>query len=407
MTPATLFFQDPLHEELAASLGLGLTSHGGPELGEVQVVCADVVDGDDQSWWTSWCAMAERLVQEADTSAQGGHAVSAREAYLRASLCYSAAWHPFFGAPVDSRLLEAFRGQRAAFDKAAALMEPAGEALEIPFEGARLPAYFFRAPGADGPRPLLIATSGYDSTIYEGYFGQAVPALRRGYHCLLFDGPGQGAVLFEQGIPIRADWETVVNAVVDAAIDTDGVDRDRIALTGWSLAGHLALRAATGEPRLAACIADPGLLSIPAGMVGRLRAAGVSEDLIARYPDIPEDVLGPIAQAIHASRPQRWAIEQRGFHVHGVETLAEYLRAITPFTIEDRLAQITCPAALTAAEDDPLARTAEQIYDALPNSKSVLLRFATSEGAGEHCEVRNRSLLDQRVFDWLDTVLGP
>ena len=252
----------------------------------------------------------------------------------------------------------------------------------------------------------MIATSGYDSTIYEGYFGQAVPALRRGYHCLLFDGPGQGAVLFEQGVPIRADWETVVNAVVDAVIDTDGVDRDRIVLTGWSLAGHLALRAATGEPRLAACIADPGLLSIPAGMIGRLRAAGVSEDLIARYPDIPDDVLEPIAQAIHASRPQRWAIEQRGFQVHGVETLAEYLRAITPFTIEDRLAQVTCPAVLTAAEDDPLARTAEQIYDALPNSRSALLRFATAEGAGDHCEVRNRSLLDQRVFDWLDTVLG-
>ena len=405
MNPATLFFEDPLFEELAVSLGLGLASHGGPEVGEVQAVCAQIADGDDQSWWEAWCAMAQRLVREADASAQGGHPVSAREAYLRASACYSAAWHPLFGAPVDPRLLEAFHGQRTAFDKAAALMEPAAEALEISFEGAQLPAYLLRAPGADGPRPLLIATSGYDSTIYEGYFGQAVAALRRGYHCLLFDGPGQGAVLFEQGIPIRADWETVVSTVIDAVIDADGVDRDRIALTGWSLAGHLALRAATGEPRLAACIADPGLLSIPAGMVGRLRAADVSEDVIARYPDIPDDVLEPIAQAIHASRAQRWAIEQRGFQVHGVETLAEYLRAITPFTLEDRLTQISCPTVLTTAEDDPLSRTAEQIYDALPGEKA-LLRFATAEGAGDHCEMRNRSLLDQRVFDWLDTVLG-
>jgi pimeloyl-ACP methyl ester carboxylesterase len=127
--------------------------------------------------------------------------------------------------------------------------------------------------------------------------------------------------------------------------------------------------------------------------------------LIARYPDIPDDVLKPIAEAIHSSRAQRWAVEQRGYWVHGVETLAEYLRAITPFTVEDRLAQIGCPTALTAAEDDPLARTAEQIHDALPGEKA-LLRFATAEGAGEHCEVRNRSLLDQRVFDWLDAVLG-
>jgi pimeloyl-ACP methyl ester carboxylesterase len=349
--------------------------------------------------------MGKRLVKEADASARNGHAVSAREAYLRGSICYSAAWSPLMGGPVDPRLLEAFRAQRAAFDKAAALMEPPGELLEIPFDGAQLPAYLFRAPQASGPRPLLIATSGYDSTIYEGFFGQAVPALRRGYHCLLFDGPGQGAVLFEQGVPIRADWESVVNAVVDAVIDVDGVDRDRIALTGWSLGGYLALRGASGEPRLAACIADPGLLSIPAGMVSRLRAAGVSEDLIARYPDIPDDVLKPIAEAIHSNRAQRWAVEQRGYWVHGVETLAEYLRAITPFTVEDRLAQIGCPTALTAAEDDPLARTAEQIHDALPGEKA-LLRFATAEGAGEHCEVRNRSLLDQRVFDWLDEVLN-
>jgi predicted alpha/beta hydrolase len=68
-----------------------------------------------------------------------------------------------------------------------------GERLAIGFEGAELPAYLFRAPGAAAPRPLLIATSGYDSTIYEGFFGQAVPALRRGYHCLLFDEPGQRA----------------------------------------------------------------------------------------------------------------------------------------------------------------------------------------------------------------------
>jgi predicted alpha/beta-fold hydrolase len=32
--------------------------------------------------------------------------------------------------------------------------------------------------------------------------------------------------------------------------------------------------------------------------------------------------------------------------------------------------------------------------------------FGTDEGAGDHCEMRNRSLLDQRVFDWLDDVLG-
>jgi pimeloyl-ACP methyl ester carboxylesterase len=231
-----------------------------------------------------------------------------------------------------------------------------------------------------------------------------VSALRRGYDCLLFDGPGQGAVLFEHGIPLRADWEYVVRAVIDAVIDREGIDPDRIALTGWSLAGHLALRAASAEPRLAACVADPGLLSIGAGMVSRLRAAGVPEELVGRFPDIPEEALAPVAEAIHASRAQRWAIEQRGFWVHGVNSLSEYLRAVAPFDLTGRIEAIRCPTAITAAENDPLARSAEQIYDALPCEK-VLLRFRGSEGAGDHCEMGNRSLLDQRVFDWLDTVL--
>src|SRR4051812_11663215 len=102
-----LFFQDPLFEELTVSLGVALGSHGGPELGEVQATCEGIVDGDEQSWYSAWCATGHRLMQAGDASAEGGHGVSARESYLRACLFYCAAYHPLFGAPVDPRLLEA------------------------------------------------------------------------------------------------------------------------------------------------------------------------------------------------------------------------------------------------------------------------------------------------------------
>jgi alpha-beta hydrolase superfamily lysophospholipase len=399
-----LFFDDPLFEEFTSTLALGLASHGGAELGEVQATCAGIVGGDDESWFAAWRATADRLVRAGDACAAGGHRVSARESYLRASLYYALAYHPLFGAPPDPRLLDAFGGQRAAFDKAAALLEPAGEVLEIDFEGARLPGYLFRAVQGER-RPLLIATNGYDATIYEMFLGQAVPALRRGYHCLVFDGPGQGAVLFEQGVPIRADWEVVLGAVVDTIVEREEIDADRMALTGWSLGGYLALRAASGEPRLAACIADPALLSIGAGAIGRLRAAGISASVIERYPTIDDAPLAPVAEAIHSDRAQRWALEQRGFWVHGVSTLGEYLKATVPFSLEGRLGAIACPTAVTAAEADPLARSADQVYEGLRCPKT-LLRFTTAEGAGDHCEMRNRTLLDQRVFDWLDDILS-
>ena len=196
-----LFFDDPLFEEFSSWLALGLAPYGGGTLGEVQATSALVEDGNDDSWFGAWRDQADRLIQAGDDSAASGHTVSAREAYLRASAYNSLAYHPLFGAPVDPRLREGFEAQRSAFDKAAALLDVAGEAIEIPLEDARMPAYLFRAEAGER-RPLLIATSGYDSTLYEGFFAHVVPALRRGYHCLVFDGPGQGAVLIEQEISI-------------------------------------------------------------------------------------------------------------------------------------------------------------------------------------------------------------
>lgn len=72
-------------------------------------------------------------------------------------------------------------------------------------------------------------------------------------------------MLYEYGVRLRPDWETVIAAVVDYAVKQPIVDPARIALNGWSLGGHLALRAASGEPRIAALIADPGTWSIAGG----------------------------------------------------------------------------------------------------------------------------------------------
>ncbi len=55
-------------------------------------------------------------------------------------------------------------------------------------------------------RPLIIFNNGYDCTVTDTYFACAVAASRRGYHSLLFDGPGQGSMLYEHGIPLRPDW---------------------------------------------------------------------------------------------------------------------------------------------------------------------------------------------------------
>ena len=66
---------------------------------------------------------------------------------------------------------------------------------------------------------------------------------------------------------------------------------------------------------------------------------------------------------------------------------------------------IRCATLITVAENDSLGRSAPAVFEALGCPKK-LLRFTADEGAGEHCEMRNRSLLNHRVFDWLDEHFG-
>jgi alpha-beta hydrolase superfamily lysophospholipase len=346
------------------------------------------------------------MVAEAEASLAAGRRAGARELFLRASAFYGASYHPLYGAPADPRLLAAYARQIAAFDRGLALGDPPVAPSPIPFQGATMPAYLVPAAGRESAvGPLLILTNGYDATVTDMYFASAVAASRRGYHCLVFDGPGQGGMLYEQGVHIRPDWETVVRAVVDFALTLPIVDPARIALSGWSLGGHLALRAASGEPRLAACIADPGLWGIAQGIPAMLVKLGATAAEVADLSRLDPGLLDRASRAIDASPQLRWSIVQRGFWVHGVDSLGDYFRSAMEFTLDGRAEQIACPTLVTKAENDARAGSADGVFAALRCSKEIIA-FTAAEGAGDHCEMMNRSLVNRRALDWLDGVLA-
>ncbi len=398
-------FKDELHDDFG-TWPLGYIPYGGADFGEVAAVAEAIGDGDDAAFHAAWMAAGDRMLAEAGDVLARGHRGSARELFLRASVAYGASYHPLFGTPVDPRLLSAFRKQIDAFDKGLALGDPPVLPLRIPFEGTSLPAYFVPAVGHETEvRPLVILTNGYDATVTDLYFMSAVAASQRGYHCLIFDGPGQGEMLYEHGLPLRPDWEVAVRAVVDFAVSLPTVDPARIALSGASLGGYLALRAATGEPRLAACIADPGLWSVASS--ARTFASRLGADLAAgaSLSTIEPKVLDMMFGIIQADRGLRWKIVQRGFWANGATDLRDYLRLIEGFTLEGGIERIKCPVLLTHAEQDGLASDTQTVFDALRCPKEII-RFTAAEGAGDHCEMMNRSLLNRRVFDWLDTVMA-
>ena len=379
--------------------------YGGADFGEIVAVGQVIGTGDESAYYDAWVAAGDRLLDEAGTARSAGHRQSASALYLRASAFYATSYHPLYGSPPDPRLLSAFAKQTAAFETGLGLRERPGMPLSIPFENIVLPGVFLPADGATpGQRPLIIFTNGYDATMTDMYFASAVAANRRGYHVLLFDGPGQGDVLYNQGVHLRPDWETVIRAVVDVAVTLDGVDPTRIALSGWSLGGYLSLRAASGEHRLAACVADPGQWSIADGFVSFATQLGATPDQAADLGTLDQPIVDAMMTHVKASRTLSWNVLQRGFWVNGVDNLRDYLASAQQYTMEGRLDQITCPTAVTVAENDSIGAAGPKVVAALTCPKE-LIRFTAAEGAGDHCEMKNRSLLNQRVLDWLDTIL--
>ena len=377
---------------------VGHSCYGGADLAECLTTAHRIRERDTTGWFTAWMELADRVRADAERSLLHDHTVSAREGFLRASNYYRNAYIFLFGAPPDRELRRAYDLHRQSFKQAAALMDTTVEEVRIPYEQTSLRGYFLRAAGSADLRSTLILNGGYDSTAEESYFWNAAAALRRGYHCLIFDGPGQGSALIEDGLPFRPDWEAVIRPVVDWLQRQAGVDRRRIGIMGLSFGGYLALRAASGEARIAACVADPGQFSL-------------LEIFQARIPgfmakDLPHlrGLSGALLRKMMYSRLKKpvagWAL-RRGLWVHGAASIEEYLRLAAEYSLAGRAERIQCPTLVCFAEDDEIAVSARKIYDALTCEKEFL-SFHGNEGAGEHCEAGARLLFHQRAFHWLD-----
>ena len=141
-------FADPFHQDLA-NFALGAISVGAADAGEVAAIAQHTSDGDDESFYSAWVAAADALVAGAGSL----EPAAARQAYLRATVYYSIAWHPFLGPTANVHLTEAFGRETEALAQAAARFEPALEAVSIPFPDHAMPGYFVPAAGRCSSAP--------------------------------------------------------------------------------------------------------------------------------------------------------------------------------------------------------------------------------------------------------------
>jgi len=380
---------------------IGYAPYGGADAGECLAVAQRVAGTNLASWHDAWAAAAERLTTAAAASAAAGQAASARSGFFRAANYFRTAGLFAMGAPVDPRLTEAHRREVESFRRGAALLALPPEIVAIPYEGSSLPAYYFRAAADGAARPTVILTNGYDGTAEELYFTNGAAALERGYNVLAFDGPGQGSMIIDRGVPFRPDWEHVITPVVDYLLTRPDVDRDRIALIGLSFGGYLAPRAATAEHRLAACVCDCGPYDLFDTVARRLPGP-----LARQLPDGSPALLRLLDRLVRLvmNKPTAgWAM-RRNLMVHGLSAPLEYFRIAPQYSLKGIEDRIQCPTFVCSAEGDDLSVDAEKFYDALACPKRYY-RFTTAEGAGQHCESGARALFHSHAFDWLGRVL--
>jgi pimeloyl-ACP methyl ester carboxylesterase len=402
--PRPLLSEYPMWNEFGFRALAYALDHGA-DFGDCTSTIGRIPDGDVDAWQREWSATADRMMAIGDTALAAGDRISARDAYYRAANYYRIIQYPLYGTPVDPRLVAAFDASVAAFLKGAALSDFPIEPVEIPFEGVTLPGYMVMVDNSGQARPTIVFTNGWDSDIQEMFFAHAIAAVRRGYNALLFDGPGQGRNLIRDNMHLRPNWETVVTPVIDYALTRPEIDPQKIVLSGWSLGGYLAPRAAAFEHRIAALVADPGEWDERGPVLDFLP---LTEEQKAAFPDIDPALLDEadaFLRSPEAPPMMHWAIVQRAFWVNNVDSLYSFAVDMLGYELSPYAANISCPSFISQAEDDSIAANAPKLYEAIKAPK-VLELFSSADGAGMHCEMMARMLYNQRLYAWLNETLG-
>ncbi len=422
----------------------GEAAYGAGEIGEIAatvgLIQADIAAAGSKAlpaydaYVRRFEELGRRLGQQADEERKAGRLISARSKYLRSASYYNCALFFILGTSTPGRETAIYSAMQAKWASAAALLSPAFERVEIParvrypspsgrgapvVRSLRIPAYFAAAPGP-GRKPTVIVNNGSDAQFVDVYAFGAAAALERGYNALIFEGPGQGSMLFEQDVPFTPYWQDVVTPLVDYLIARPDVDASKLGLTGWSFGGLLVFRAAAFEHRIKGVVGDPGFVdnSRPwSELTDALKAfGGVSN---AAFPKVIDAL--PRYGVPKGQLALRFTIGKRG-EIYGREYRAAalagklnpdivgLLQRVSSFNADDELlSTVRAHVLIDNYEGDQFFPPSQSnaLKAGLTGAASVTQhRFTAAEGAEYHCAPMAPQLRNEVVYDWFDQIFS-
>ncbi|MFF8786149.1 alpha/beta hydrolase family protein [Streptomyces sp. NPDC015125] len=409
-TPGVMtLFKDPGFN-FNGLLALGASGYGAGEVGEV-LTAVNTINKDGlsaQTYTETFRKLGDQLREPPQGTEPGTQTTRFRA--LRAAQYYGQGLFFVLGSRTPGSEEQLYKAGRGAWDAFCERGDPAPVTARIPYGKTPLPVWFFRPDGSGERRPTVILTNGSDGQNVDMWTYGVPAALQRGWNALVYDGPGQGQLLFVDQVVFTPRWETVVTPLVDWLSARSDVDSGKIALTGLSMAGNLAPRAAAFEHRIAALVAMPGVLTPWLGFPPEIREILTPDkektNNIWNKEVVPE--LPPSAAATMKKRFEPFSVPamlaaRKGKMFTDFYTPATLVKSLD---ITDVVGRIKMPTLVLDYDFEQFyPGQPRQMFDQLTAPKDYV-KLTAATGAQLHCSPMAPQQHCEVVFDWLQEKLS-
>lgn len=386
--PAFRYFPTNYRWSMGLLLCLSAAPWGGAEIDEVNRVGLALKDkvGDDKAWLAEWAKMGDKVEARGREEEKKGHTLTAASYLMRASQYYQTGERFLQHGPNSAAVYK--KAVKCFADAAKMVNRPKIESVEVPYGDKTLPALFVHAaPEVAGnkPAPAMVFFDGFDITKEIQYFKGVPDLVARGIACLIVDGPGNGESVRFRDLPLIAETEKYGTAAYEYLAGRKEVDPKRIGVMAISLGGYYAPRAASLEPRYAACIA--------------WGAQWDYYDTWKRRFDLLDS--GKVPSLSVPPEHLMW--------VFGVNSRDEAMKKLEGFRLDGIVQKMKCPFLLLHGAGDeqiPLS-LAQTCFDAVGSKDKTFRVFTKEEGGFHHCQVDNVTIGVHAMWDWAADKLKP
>ena len=220
---------------------------------------------------------------------------------------------------------------------------PLVEQLEVPYEnGITLPV--FHAVPAGPSKGAMLMHGGNDSYMEE-FVPQMLYLREHGYEVYLYEGPGQGSVIRDQGVPFTLQWEKTSRAI------TERFDLTNVTIIGISLGGYFAPRAAAFDKRISRVVAwsiYPGTWDLVECVAGKA-AIGVLGSLLHVHI---ADVIDPIMRRKSAAGDLAAQTMTDMCHPYGAKSVSDMYRKMENYSLANCADKVDQDVLILGADDD-------------------------------------------------------